>query len=177
MRHNSYTQRFVQPMGFTLIELILYVSIASSVLLLATMSGIALMDVKIKNKAIAEVEQQGTHALFTVLAALRNSESITFPAAGVSSTTATLNVYAVPDDPTRFDVQNQQLRMARGAGSFMSLTSTAVAVTSFRISNISRPTTPGAARVYLTLRFVHASGKSLYNYERTFIGSATLRQP
>ncbi len=163
--------------GFTLIELMLYVSIASSVLLLATMTGIALMDVKMKNKAIAEVEQQGTHALFTVLSAMRNSESITFPGVGVSSTTATLNVYAVGDDPTRFDVQNQQLRMARGAGPFVPLTSSAVAVTSFRISNISRPTTAGAARVHLTLRFGHQSSKSIYNYQRTFVGSATLKQP
>lgn len=163
--------------GFTLIELILYVSIASSVLLLATMAAISLLDVKMKNRAIAEVEQQGTHAMFTVLSAIRNSESITFPTTGISSTTITLNVYPAPDDPTRFDLLNQQLRMFRGVGAAVPLTSTAVQVTSFRVSNISRPTTPGVARVHLTLQFANPSGKLLYNYSRTFTGSATLRQP
>ncbi len=163
--------------GFTLLELLLYVSIASSVLLLATMTTISIVDVQMKNVAIAEVEQQGSRALHTVLSTIRNSEDVTFPTAGLASTTATLNVYAVIDDPTRFDVVNGQLRMRRAATAAAMLTTPSVAVTSFVVTNISRPGTPGSARVHVTLRSVNGSGRQLYNYSRTFIGTATLRQP
>jgi type II secretory pathway pseudopilin PulG len=166
-----------RPKGFTLIELLLYVSIASSVLLLATMTTISLLDVKTKNRAIAEVEQQGSHALFTIVSALRNGESITFPTPGVSSTTLTVNVYPAVEDPTRFEVVNQQLMMARGLSAALPLTSNSVRITSFRVSNVSRPSTPGSARVYMTVQYASPSGRNSYQYTRTFIGTATLRQP
>jgi type II secretory pathway pseudopilin PulG len=177
MRHSNSQEPLYVERGFTLVELILYVSIASSILLLATMSAISLLDVRLKNKAIAEVEQQGTHALSTILRVIRNGEAVTFPTPGIASTTLTMNTYTVGEDPTRFEVVNQELRMIRGVTAAVPLTSNRAQVTSFQVMNVSRPGTPGSVRVYLTVRFAQQGAKVLYAYSKTFIGTATLRQP
>lgn len=68
------------PAGFTLLELLLYVSI-SAVLLLSTVEFLdALLRSRVKNMVIAEVEQQGAQVLQQVTQAVRNSEAITTPA-------------------------------------------------------------------------------------------------
>lgn len=65
--------------GFTLIELLLYVSIAA-ILLLSIMTFIgALLESRVKNTSIAEVEQQGVQVLQQVTQAVRNSETIITP--------------------------------------------------------------------------------------------------
>ena len=49
----------MQNKGFTLIELLLYVSIASTVLLASTVFFHMLLESRVKNQTISEVEQQG----------------------------------------------------------------------------------------------------------------------
>lgn len=82
--------------GFTLIELLLYVTITSMML-----SGISfflstLLESRVKNQTIAEVEQQGLQVMQTITKAARGAGSVTSPALGASSTSLTFGT-AVPN--------------------------------------------------------------------------------
>lgn len=163
--------------GFTLIELLLYVAITGIML-----SGISfflstLLESRIKNQTIAEVEQQGLQVMQIMTQVIRNAESITLPAQGTSATSTTINVVDVAKDPTLFDVSSSTLRTKEGAGAFVPLTNTHVAVSNLTFHNLSRGTTPGILRIQFTLTYVNPSGRNEYRYEKTFTGSAGLRHP
>lgn len=158
--------------GFTHIEFLLYVSISATVLLAASAMLAILLESRIKHQTIVEVEQQGLHAMQQITQTVRNATSVISPA---TSTQATSLQLGVSSTTVLFTVDSNVLRMTEGAGSPIALTNTMVEVESFTITNVSRPTTPGAVRVQFTVTAVNTTGRNEYTYSKNFTGSATLR--
>jgi len=52
-----------------------------------------------------------------------------------------------------------------------------VTVSGLTFQNLSRSATPGTVRIQFTLTHVNPAGRNEYSFAKTFIGSATLRQP
>lgn len=167
-----YTQK-----GFTLIELLLYVGIASSILLSSTIFLQTLLESRVKNQTIAEVEQQGLQVMQIITQTIRNAENITSPAISTSGTSLTLDVVNASDDPTVFDLSSGAIRITEGIGSPIPLTNSRVAVSSLTFDNLSRASTPGVVRVSFTISYINSSGREEYDFSKTFYASATLRQP
>lgn len=163
--------------GFTLIELLLYVAISSVMLLAISFFLQTLLESRIKNQTIAEVEQQGLQVMQIITQTTRNAEAITLPAQGASASSLTLDVITGASDPTVFDLSGGVIRIAEGAGSPVALTNSRVTVSSLSFSNLSRASTPGTVRISFTLTHVNPDGRNEYSFTKTFIGSATLRQP
>ncbi|KKT35654.1 MAG: hypothetical protein UW24_C0005G0002 [Parcubacteria group bacterium GW2011_GWA2_44_12] len=88
--------------GFTLIELLLYVAISSVMLLITSLFLQTLLQSRIKNQTIAEVEQQGLHIMQLITQTVRNAEAITAPAPSASAASLTLDVIPAASDPTVF---------------------------------------------------------------------------
>lgn len=162
--------------GFTLIELLLYVGIASTLLLVSTLFLATLLESRIKNQTIAEVEQQGLQVMQIITDSIRNAESITSPVAGASAATLTLDVVNSSNDPTLFDLSSGTLRMTEGAGSAVDLTNSRVTVSSLSFENLSRTDTPGILRVQFTLTYNNSSTRQEYSFTKTFYASASLRE-
>ena len=167
----------IMKKGFTLIELLLYVSIASIILLATSVFLSTLLESRIKNQTIAEVEQQGLQVMQLITQTVRNAEAITAPTVGTSASSVTLDVITVASDPTVFDLSSGVLRITEGAGSAVALTNSRVTVSALTFQNLSRTSTPGTIRIQFTITHVNPSGRNEYNFSKTFIGSATLRQP
>lgn len=163
--------------GFTLIELLLYVAVASGILLASTMFTQLLVEGRVKNQTIAEVEHQGALIMQYLSQTIRNAESITAPAVGSSATSINLDVIPAAADPTIISASGGTLFIAAGASPQTPLTNTRVSISNVSFHNISRPDTPGAVRISFTLSYVSASSRNPYQYEKTFYGTATLRQP
>lgn len=163
--------------GFTVLELLLYVTISSSVLLIAVMFMGAMLEARIKNEVIAEVEQQGHAAMHKIVEVLRNGQSVVSPTPGNASTILSVATYAPLMNPTIFDVATGTLRIKEGATSTVPLTSSSVAVSGFSVHNVSRAATPGSVRVMFTVRYNAESLRGEYEYAKTFIGTGSLRQP
>lgn len=161
--------------GFTLIELLLYVSIIGAVILSIAVFLSLLMQSRVKNQIIAEVEQQGIQVMQIITQTGRNAEAITSPALGTSASTLTFDVPTVANDPTTFDLANGAIRITEGAGSPISLTNSQVTASGLTFQNLSRTNTPGTIRIKFTLTSVNPSGRNEYNYSKTFYDSATLR--
>src|SRR3990167_1911975 len=93
-----------KPRGFTLIELLLYTSLLGIIVLLASIATATLLEARVKNQTIAEVEQQGLQVAQFIGQIARNAEAITSPGVGASAAALTLDVVTPAKDPTVFDL-------------------------------------------------------------------------
>jgi type II secretory pathway pseudopilin PulG len=161
--------------GFTLIELLLYVSLTSIILLASSLFLSTLLQSRIKNQTIAEVEQQGIQVMQMITQAVRNAEAITSPGVGSSSHSLTLDVTTNANDPTIFDLSSDVLRIREGSNSAVDLSNTRVIASSLNFYNLSHTDTPGTIRIFFTLTHINPEDRHEYDFNKTFIGSATLR--
>lgn len=163
--------------GLTLVELLLYVSLSSIILLTTIFFLGSLLDARIKNQTITEVEQQGMQIVHIMTQALRNAENVGSPAQGASAAALTLDVIPVLADPTIFDVQSGVIRIQEGTAAPIPLTNGRITASALTFQNLSRTGTPGTIRIQFTLSHKNPSGKNEYSYAKTFTASATLRHP
>lgn len=163
--------------GFTLIELLLYVSIASIMFLSISVFLASFLESRIKNQTIAEVEQQGLQVIQSIGQIARNAEAINSPSVGTSASTVSFDVVTGANDPTIFDLSSGAIRITEGAGSAVSLTNSRVTASNLTFYNLSRTGTPGIIRIQFTLTHANPEGRNEYAYAKTFVESASLRQP
>lgn len=163
--------------GFTLVELLLYVAIASVMFLAISVFLSVLLQSRIKNQTIAEVEQQGFQVMQIITQTVRNANIINTPAQGASAPSLSINAYAIGNNPTIFDLAGGTIRITEGVGSAVSLTNSRITASALAFQNLSRAGTPGTIRIQFTLTHLNPEGRNEYSFTRTFIGSATLRQP
>lgn len=163
--------------GFTLIELLLYVAIVSVMLLVISVFLFSLLQSRIKNQTIAEVEQQGQQVMQFITQIVRNAEAVASPTQSASASSLTLDVITDVNDPTIFDLSGGIIRIKEGSDSAVSLTNSRVTVSNLTFQNLSRTDTPGIIRIQFTITHINPSGKNEYSFAKTFTGSATLRQP
>ena len=163
--------------GFTLIELLLYIAISSVILLVISVFLSTLLESRVKNQTIAEVEQQGAQVMQLITQTLRNADTINSPVSGASAGTLSVNTYTGANNPTIFDLSGGVIRIKEGAGAVVSLTNARVTASALTFQNLSRVSTPGTVRISFTLTYVNSSGRNEYNVTKKFTGSATLRKP
>jgi len=163
--------------GFTLVELLLYVSISSILLLVLSLFLSILLESRVKSQIIAEVDQQGAQVVQIITQAVRNATGVNIPVQGSSASTLSVSTYDAGLNPTVFDLSGGEIRMTEGVGSVVKLTNTRVTANGLMLTNLSRTGTPGVIRIQFTLTYVNNSGRNEYNYTRTFYASASLRQP
>ncbi|MBN1778639.1 MAG: prepilin-type N-terminal cleavage/methylation domain-containing protein [Candidatus Buchananbacteria bacterium] len=167
----------VNKKGFTLIELLLYVAISSFLLLVISVFLSILLQSRIKNQVIAEVDQQGVQIIQIITQAIRNADIINSPTQGVNSTSLSLNTYNVGNNPTVFSLNSGVVRMTEGAGIAVDLNNSRVAVSNLSFYNLARTDTPGLIRISFDLTYINSSGRNEYDFSRTFYASAAVRQP
>ncbi|MFA6474699.1 MAG: prepilin-type N-terminal cleavage/methylation domain-containing protein [Patescibacteria group bacterium] len=153
--------------GFTLIELIVYIAIASILILTAAGFIQSILQIQRTQKIASLLEANGNNAMRRITQAVRNADSITLPTTGTSGTTLTVATYSGPTNPTSYTLSGGQLREQLGAGSVTPITSTEVTVSALSFYNLSRAATPGAVRIQYTVTYGTQS--------KTFYGTATLR--
>lgn len=161
--------------GFTLIELLLYVSIIGAAVLSIAGFLSLLMQSRVKNQTISEVEQQGIQVMQIITQTGRNAEAINSPSQGASASSLSLDVVTVANDPTVFDLSSGAIRIKEGVSSAVPLTNSRVTASDLTFQNLSRTGTPGTIRIQFTLTHVNPSVRNEYDFSKTFYETATLR--
>lgn len=169
--------RLSRQHGFTLLELLLYIGISSTVLIGGTLFLAAMLSARVKSQVVNEVEQQGSIVMHNLFEAIRDAQAVNAPALGVSAGSLSLDVYNASNDPTVFDVSAGVLRITEGAGPALVLTNSRVTVSDFTVHNVSRAATPGSVKFSFTLSHTNPAARQEYTYAKTFYGTASLRQP
>jgi len=172
MRHHPPTKK-----GFTLVEILLYTSVAAVVLTSASVFLFVVLQTRVKHQVISEVEQQGVQVMQVITQTARNATVLTAPAAGASAASLTLQVPNGTLSPTIFTLSSGAIRITEGAAPAEVLTNTRVVASNLRFTNLSHPGTPGSFRVEFTLAAASNSSRSEYTYAQTFTTAASLRHP
>lgn len=162
--------------GFTLIELLLYVVVAAVILSAISLFIALVLEARVHNQVITEVEEQGRQAVQVVAQTLRNAESISDPPVGSVGISLAARLSDGANSPTVFTVNNGVLFVKEGARATIPLTNSRVIVTNLTFRNLSLPNTPGTVRFQFTLTHVNPDGRMEYNYAQIFRGSATIRK-
>lgn len=161
--------------GFTLIEMLLYMAILSIVMGGFVIFAITVFQTRIKAEAVSVVETQGNMAMEQILKSIRLGTVINTPAAGVSASSASINVFDGVKSPTLFDLNSGAIRIKEGASAYVNLTPANVTVSNLSFQNLTQTGAPGVIRVSYTLTSINSSGRSEYSYSKNFVATASLR--
>ena len=161
--------------GFTLIELVLYVGLAVIMILTVSIFLSTMLQSRVRNQAVLEVESQGIQVMQRILQSARNSLAVNSPGEGLNNSSLSLDVLSATLDPTVFDISGGVIRMQEGLGVPIPLTSSRVVARNLTFRNLSRNGTPGTVQVQFTLTHLNQEGRYEYDYYKVFIGSATLK--
>ncbi|MBT4277762.1 hypothetical protein HOD96_03410 [Candidatus Falkowbacteria bacterium] len=162
--------------AFTLIELILYIGIASILLVTISSFLFILLESRVKNQTIAEVEQQGIQAMQIITQTIRDAEGVNSPTQGTSGSTLSLDVITAGNDPTVFDLSSNTLQITEGSGGAVSITNSRIIVSDLTFRNLSYSNAQGAIKIEFTLTHINPEGRQEYGYSKTFYGSASIRK-
>lgn len=117
--------------GYTLIELLLYVAIIGSLLASITFFFGIVVDARIKNQSVSEVNDQGMALMDTITQTIHNANSITAPTIGTNGSSLTLAVPTGSLSPTIFNSSAATLGFAADGGSTDSSDSNFINATKF----------------------------------------------
>lgn len=160
--------------GFTLVEVLLYVSIFGTIITTISFFLYTMLSMQVKNQAISEVEQQGIQVMQMIMQTTKDARGINSPTSG-NDTSLSLDVIVPANDPTVFDLSSGVIRIKEGSGSAINLTSNRVEATDLIFQNLSKTGTLGTIRIEFTLTHINPEGRSEYNYSKKFYGSASIR--
>lgn len=173
----SLSSSTMKNRAFTLIELLLYVSLSSALVFSVFMFVSSATASRVKNQAIAEVELQGIQVMQTITQTLRNADSVINPLPQAQAPTLSVNTINSSLNPTIFEISGKSIRVIEGSGLPQILTNGRVVASSLVFTNYSRANTPGIVKIEFTLTHVNPDNRNELNYSKTFVGSATLRHP
>jgi prepilin-type N-terminal cleavage/methylation domain-containing protein len=163
--------------GFTLIEMLLYISILSIIVLALSSFMFMTYSSRIKSTVISEVEQQGSQTMNIIAQNIRNASGITGPIAATSATSLTLTEYIGSLSPTVIAQSGNKIQITEGTNPAIDLTSNRVIVSNLSFSNLSRPNTPGVIQVKFNLTHINPDNRGEYSYSKDFTTTASLRWP
>ncbi len=162
--------------GFTLVEMVLYVSLCSIILLIISMMLSSLLGSRVRSQVITEVNQQGFQVMHLITQTVRNGRSIQTPAPGATSQTLSLTTASPILNPTIFSVSSSTFFIQEGGKAPVALTNSRIRISSLTFQNISSTSsTDKVLRVSFTIDAVNPEGRGEYSFTKTFSGSATLR--
>lgn len=161
--------------GVTLLELMLYTSLAAIILLTISIFLSTTLVARIKNQTVYEVEQQGSQVMELITQAIREAKSINSPPIGSSSATLSLGMADSSKNPTIFSVSSGSIQIQEGAAVPTTITSNRTNVSNLVFSNVSRNNTPGSIRVEFILEHVNPGQRNEYKYSQAFYRTASLR--
>ena len=162
--------------GFTLLELLLYISIVSSLLLVLSFFFVGTASTKVSNQTENDVNQQASFIMDTITQTIRNSDNISSPAANSSAAQLTMAVPTSADNPTVFALSGTALTIKEGTAAAIPLSSNSIKISNVVFKNTTRAGTPGGIQITFTATSASTSNRDEFTYERTFTTSASVRQ-
>lgn len=163
--------------GFTLIELLLSLGIMGVILFASSLLLATLLEARVKNQTMAEVEGEGLRVMNIITQSIRNAEMLNTPLIGTSAATLSVQTISGVNNPTVFSVAGGVVLIQEGSTAAIPLTNGRVIVSSLRFQNLAESGTPGSVRIEMTLSAVNVSGRNEYSFTKNFTGAASLRQP
>lgn len=158
--------RIKKQRGFTLIEVLIYGGVFSLFLLLITQIFLTLRITAASALAMIDLQQNQVRMLADFNQTLRRAEAITYPSAGNSGGSLSLN-----DGALVYQVTGGVLEKKMGS-TVLNLSDEGVKVTAVNFENVGEATQAGTIKIQMTLEssYLFQSGRTLTEEFQTSIG-------
>lgn len=160
--------------GFTLLEVLLYITIFSIIIGSFVTFLIMVFETKVKNQAIRQVSHDGYFVINMINYNIRNAKDFNYPLKGNSSSSVSIQTYTTSTNPTIYYLESGYIYEKKGAASPVKLSSSRVVISNFLLNNISKGD-PGVMTISFDVIHINPEGRNEYNYSNKFYGSASLR--
>jgi Tfp pilus assembly protein PilW len=165
--------------GFSLIELLIYVSIFSFII-----GGVVALTVmttgqKVSSQITADVNYQGEATMALITQTVHQASSITTPTVGLSASSLSLVMPSSSVNPTIFSAYNNgstnRIQVKEGSSAVQNnLTNAHATVSNLTFTNMSLPSTKGSVLISFTLAYKTTSTRQEFSYSKSFFGAATI---
>ncbi|MBD3300460.1 MAG: hypothetical protein GF347_03855 [Candidatus Moranbacteria bacterium] len=162
--------------GFTLVEMMLYVVLAATVIASTVILLQEVLESRIKNQVVNEIEGQGSQLVWLLSHEIMSADALNNPQPADISASLELASTEAAENPTIIDLDGDTIRITEGADAPVSLTSSKIAASNLNFQNLSNDETVGVVRFEFTLTYFNPGSRSEYNYSKTFSGSANIRR-
>ena len=157
--------------GFTLLEVILYLAILST-MVFGIGSFVNLVSVsRVKNQVMTEVDMQAFQIIQNITEDIRNAKSIVSPTIGQNQNS--LTIINTDDSQKVFVLEGDTFTVNNGTGA-IDLNNNQVLVKELIFKNLSRTETPDIIQINFTISYNNNSGNENYNYSKSYVASAYL---
>lgn len=161
--------------GFTLVEVMLYVVISTTILGVTIMFLQIILQSRIKNMVIQEVEGTGLMISEQINREILAASGVNSPAFASNASNLNLAYDEAVDDPTLFDLSSGKIRITEGVASPIDLNSDRINVSNLNFYNLSNTDTGGIIRYEFTLEYNGIIDRNEYKYVKDFFGSQSLK--
>jgi Tfp pilus assembly protein PilW len=162
--------------GFTLVELLLYITIASVIVGVVSSFLMMILSSQVKNQAVAEVEQNGRRATRLIAQAIRNSTNINSPAiSAATSSSLSLQMADASKNPTIFNTSNGYIFITEGTSTTLNITSPRTVVSNLIFTNMTGKKEKGVIDFNFILDHYNPGNRNEFSYEQTFQGEGNIR--
>ncbi len=168
-----------QQAGFSLIELLIYITIFST--MIGAIVGLAVLasGQKANSQATADVNYQGEAVMALITQTVHQATAITTPAAGANAASLSLTMPSAAVNPTVFAINNDgttnRLRISEGSPAITNnLTNSHVTVSNLTFTNMSLPSTKGSVLIAFTVTYRTNSARQEFSVSKRFMGAATI---
>jgi prepilin-type N-terminal cleavage/methylation domain-containing protein len=145
------------PNGFTLVELIVYIAILSSFLVIATYFSWDILFGQVKSETAQEVQQNSRLAIERLTYEIKRAKSI-------NSAGSSLALTMQDDTTTIFDLSNNTLRINENGAGAIALTSSQAKVSSLTFSDRS---TGNSSNVKVEMTINHINPENVNEWDRS----------
>lgn len=159
--------------GFTLIELMLYMSLFVVIFTALFASLNIFYSNKIKNRTILEVEQQGQLISILISQEIRNAQSILSPLIGSSSDVLSLEHLDVSKNPISFSLLNGKMIVSEDSNIF-NLSNSKIEISNLNFENNSIASGTQSIFFSFDVSYESSSDRREYKYDQNFSGTANL---
>lgn len=163
--------------GFTLIEILLYITITSMMVLAFSRFVPVILDTRAKSHTIREVDEQGTSIMENIANTTLQALSIDTPVRSTVSSTLILEMASSTINPTVFNLQEGTIYITEGSNDPVALSNTYVNISDLMFTNMSVGENDDSIKIEYSLQVEVPEQKgTLYQYEQLYRGSASIRK-
>lgn len=158
--------------GFSLLEILLYLSIMSIVVTVSSALFNVLIEGRLRNQVQVEINQQGNAIVDTFATTLRNSESIT----NITADSITFEGYDDELNPIVLDETDGTITISYAGGAATPLHSDDVTISNLTFTDVSNALTTGSVKISFDMGYNSTSQRAAFQTVETFSTTATLRK-
>ena len=161
--------------GFTLIEILLYLSLFVVVVLGSVAFIHTMFETNVKTKVILEADNEAEHALAIIAQYVRNGVVIFSPNKNQTGDILIMQSLDESQSPILFGIIDDSIVMSTGGLSTTTLTSANIKVSNLKFTNAGSVNGKDSIKISFKVNTQGENKRQEYTYEKTYEATASLR--